>query len=72
MIVTENLSLVSDLVLKKKLQNTYFMIRKYKKDKKAKTKLEIEYCYLFRELEIRQQRKSLHENWLKNPKKKVG
>ncbi len=75
----QNVGYLSERQLERKCNDLQAKIRSIRRSDDSRQKLEIEYCYLFRELESRKKRKIAHQKFLakkydnraKSPKKVV-
>lgn len=65
MLTQDELEKVSDDDLNRRFRSVKNLIRNSRFSHEKKLELQIEFCYLHREIEIREHRKVAHEEWLK-------
>lgn len=65
MLNQDELAKISDDDINRRFKSVRNLIRNSKFSRVKQVDLQIEFCYLFREIEIRETRRRTHEEWVK-------
>jgi len=71
LISIDKLEAMDEEELRRRLRNIKRIMRRCS-DNHKRMQFETEYCYIYREIEVREQRRAVHLEWISNERQKRG